>query len=76
MFNYKNVVSIAERKVIWNHDARGKATLNKFYHKIGKKGCKKAEAVVSDGLIELTTSKAISDKARPLLFHLTPLAIL
>ncbi|MBR9682253.1 MAG: hypothetical protein GOV02_01125, partial [Candidatus Aenigmarchaeota archaeon] len=44
-----NVVDIDKRKVIWNHDGRGKAVLDKFYHKIGKKGCKKIQAVASDG---------------------------
>lgn len=44
-----NVVDIDKRKVIWNHDGRGKGTLNKFYQKVGKKECKKVEAVVSDG---------------------------
>jgi transposase len=44
-----NVVDIEERKVIWNHEGRGKSTLDKFYHKIGKKGCDNVEAVASDG---------------------------
>lgn len=44
-----NVVDVDERKVIWNHEGRGKNTLDKFYHKIGKKGCAKIEAVASDG---------------------------
>jgi transposase len=44
-----NVVDMDKRKVIWNHDGRGKETLDKFYRKIGKKGCNKIEAVVSDG---------------------------
>lgn len=44
-----NVVDIDKHKVIWNHDGRGKATLDKFYRKIGKKGCKEIQAVASDG---------------------------
>lgn len=44
-----NVVDIDERKVIWNHEGRGKATLDMFYHEIGKEECNKVEAVVSDG---------------------------
>lgn len=44
-----NVVDVDRRKVIWNHDGRGKATLDTFYHKIGTEGCKKIKAVASDG---------------------------
>lgn len=44
-----NVVDVDKRKVIWNHEGRGKGVLDKFYHKIGKKGCAKIEAVASDG---------------------------
>lgn len=44
-----NVVDIEKRQVIWNHNGRGKATLDVFYRKLGKKGCKKIEAVASDG---------------------------
>ena len=44
-----NVVDIDNRKVIWNHEGRGKATLDKFYQKIGEDGCKEVQAVVSDG---------------------------
>jgi transposase len=44
-----NVIDIDNRKVIWNHDGRGKAVLDKFYRKVGKKGCGKIEAVASDG---------------------------
>jgi transposase len=35
--------------VIWNHEGRGKAVLDKLYRKIGKKGCGKIQAVASDG---------------------------
>lgn len=44
-----NVVDIDRRKVIWNHDGRGKGTLDKFYRKLGKKGCAEIKAAVSDG---------------------------
>ena len=44
-----NVVDVDKRKVIWNHDGRGKTTLDKFYHKIGEGGCKRIKAVASDG---------------------------
>lgn len=44
-----NVVDVDERKVIWNYEGRGKSVLDKFYHKIGKKGCAKIGAVASDG---------------------------
>jgi transposase len=44
-----NVVDIDRRKVIWNHNGRGKTTLDKFYHKLGKKGCAEIKAVASDG---------------------------
>ena len=44
-----NVVDIDKRKVVWNHNGRGKSTLDKFYHKLGKEGCAKIKAVASDG---------------------------
>ena len=44
-----NVIDIDNRKIIWNHEGRGKTVLDKFYHKIGKKGCSKIKAVASDG---------------------------
>lgn len=44
-----NVIDVDNRKVIWNHEGRGKTVLDKFYHKIGKKGCSKIKAVASDG---------------------------
>lgn len=37
------------RLTIWNHEGRGKSVFDKFYHKIGKEGCTKIEAVASDG---------------------------
>lgn len=44
-----NVVDIDKRKVIWNHNGRGKSTLDKFYRKLGRYGCAKIKAVASDG---------------------------
>ena len=44
-----NVVDIEKRQVTWNHNGRGKATLDLVYRKLGKKGCTKIEAVASDG---------------------------
>jgi len=42
-----NVVDVDKRKIIWNDEGRGKATLDKFYHKIGEDGCNKVEVVAS-----------------------------
>jgi transposase len=44
-----NVIDIQKRKVIWNHNGRGKSVLDKFYHKLGRKGCETIQAVASDG---------------------------
>jgi transposase len=44
-----NIVDIKKRKVIWNHNNRGKAVLDKFYKEIGSNECKKIKAVASDG---------------------------
>jgi len=44
-----NVIDMDNRKIIWNHEGRGKTVLDKFYRKIGKKGCSKIKAVASDG---------------------------
>lgn len=44
-----NVVDIEKHKVIWNHDGRGKEVLDSFYKALGEEGCKKIEAVASDG---------------------------
>lgn len=44
-----NVVDIEKRKVIWNHNGRGKAVLGKFYRALGSEGCQNIEAVASDG---------------------------
>ena len=44
-----NVVDVDQRKVIWNHNGRGKATLDKFFRSLGKENCEKIEATASDG---------------------------
>ena len=44
-----NVVDVDQRKVIWNHQGRGKVNLDKFFHGLGGENCAKIEAVASDG---------------------------
>jgi transposase len=44
-----NVVDIDQRKVIWNHQGRGKVNLDKFFSSLGKMNCEKIEAVACDG---------------------------
>lgn len=44
-----NVVDIEKRKIIWNHDSRGKSVLDAFYESLGPDKCAKIEAVASDG---------------------------
>lgn len=44
-----NVVDVGKRQVIWNHNGRGKTTLDAFYRKLGREGCNTIEAVASDG---------------------------
>ena len=44
-----NVVDIDIRKVIWNHDGRGKSVLSSFYKELGAEHCANIEAVASDG---------------------------
>ena len=51
-----NVVDIEKRKVIWNHDERGKTTLDMFYHTIGTDNCEKILGVASDGAKGYITS--------------------
>ena len=65
-----NVIDVDKRKVIWNHEGRGKAVLDKFYRKIGKKGCGKIQAVASDGARGfLSSSKEHLKKALIVLDH-------
>jgi len=44
-----NVVDIDQRKVIWNHNGRGKITLDKFFRSLGKENCENIEAVACEG---------------------------
>ena len=44
-----NVVDIEQRKVIWNHDGRGKDTLDAFFKVIGPGNSSNIEAVSCDG---------------------------
>ena len=44
-----NVVDIDLRKVIWNHDGRGKSTLDAFFAALGDEKSAKIDAVACDG---------------------------
>ena len=44
-----NVVDIEQRKVIWNHDGRGKSTLDAFFAALGQEKSSRIEAVACDG---------------------------
>jgi len=44
-----NVVDVDQRKVIWNHQGRGKVNLDKFFRSLGAENCEKIEAVACDG---------------------------
>jgi len=44
-----NVVDIDKRKVIWNHNGRGKSTLDAFFKALGKDNASKIDAVACDG---------------------------
>jgi len=44
-----NVVDIEKRKVIWNHNGRGKSTLDAFFKALGKEEALKINAVACDG---------------------------
>ena len=44
-----NVVDIEQRKVIWNHDGRGKSTLDAFFTDLGQEKSAQIEAVACDG---------------------------
>ena len=65
-----NVVDVDKRRVIWNHDGRGKTALDKFYHTIGTRGCKRIKAVASDGAKGfLSSTKKHAKKALIVLDH-------
>ena len=44
-----NVIDVDQRKVIWNHQGRGKENLDKFFRSLGAEDCEKIEAVACDG---------------------------
>lgn len=44
-----NVIDVDQRKVIWNHQGRGKVNLDKFFRSLGEENCEKIEAVACDG---------------------------
>ena len=44
-----NVVDIERRKVIWNHDGRGKSTLDAFFTALGQEKSSQIDAVACDG---------------------------
>ena len=44
-----NVVDIETRKVIWNHNGRGKSTLDTFFKELGTENSLKIDAVACDG---------------------------
>lgn len=44
-----NVVDIDQRKVIWNHNGRGKKTLDAFFNALGDKKSSQIDAVACDG---------------------------
>jgi len=65
-----NVIDIEKRKVIWNHNGRGKYVLEKFYRKLGQEGCENIEAVASDGARGfLSATRAFAKKALIVLDH-------
>jgi len=65
-----NVVDIEKRKVIWNHEDRGKVVLDGFYQEIGPEGCTQIEAVASDGAHGfISSTKKHAPKALLVLDH-------
>jgi len=65
-----NVIDIEKRKVIWNHNGRGKYVLEKFYRKLGREGCENIEAVASDGARGfLSAARLFAKKAVIVLDH-------
>lgn len=65
-----NVVDIETRKVIWNHNGRGKGVLDKFYRAIGAENCQAIKAIASDGARGfLTSTKTYAENALIVLDH-------
>jgi transposase len=44
-----NVIDVDQRKVIWNHQGRGKVNLDKFFRSLGTENREKIDAVACDG---------------------------
>ncbi len=44
-----NVIDIDQRKVIWNHDGRGKKTMDAFFNDLGHEQSNQIEAAACDG---------------------------
>ena len=65
-----NVIDIRKRKVIWNHQGRGKQVLDTFYRALGRNGCAQIQAVASDGARGfLSSTTAHAKKALIVLDH-------
>lgn len=65
-----NVVDLEKRKVIWNHNGRGKYVLDKFYRRLGRKNCDHIQAVASDGARGfLSSTQAFAKNALIVLDH-------
>ncbi|MDO9586193.1 MAG: ISL3 family transposase [Syntrophales bacterium] len=65
-----NVIDIEKRKVIWNHNGRGKYVMDNFYRKLGKENCENIQAVASDGAMGfLSSTKAFAKNALIVLDH-------
>ncbi len=62
-----NVVDVAQRKVIWNHQGRGKVNLDKFFRSLGKANCAKIKAVASDGARGYLSSIKLLNNMRKML---------
>ena len=65
-----NVIDIEKKKVIWNHNSRGKYVLDTFYRNLGREGCENIQAVASDGARGfLSSTKSYAKNALIVLDH-------
>jgi transposase len=65
-----NVIDIEKRKVIWNHNSRGKYVLDTFFRNLGREECENIQAVASDGARGfLSSAKAYATNALIVLDH-------
>lgn len=65
-----NVVDLERRKVIWNHNGRGKSTLDTFFAALGEEHSSQVNAVACDGARGFLTSiKQNAKKALIVLDH-------